>query len=474
MHKGEMQQQAVFDFVSGFWDKEILPSLQDYIRIPNKSPMFDPEWQRHGYMDEAVQHVMHWVDTQAVPGLQMSLHQLEGRTPVLYLTLPGTGDDTVLIYGHLDKQPEFTGWYDDLDPWIPVLRQDKLYGRGGADDGYAIYSAIAAIKALQAQNLDMPRIAIIIECSEESGSPDLLYYMDALEQDIGGTSLVIALDSSCGNYDQLWMTTSLRGMLLGELTVSVLEQGAHSGAAGGIVPSSFQILRHLISRLEDENTGAITPPFLNEQIPQMRHEEAAAAGKVLAQTFSTMFTYDGDCQPVSDDPTELVINNSWRSSLEVTGVDGIPSLQDAGNVLRPSTAVKLALRLSPTTDAATAADELTRLLTKNPPYGSTVSFELEVPNPGWHAPLTEDSLEQSFQRASTAFFGAPAMSMGCGGSIPFMGFLAQKLTDAQFMVTGVLGPHSNAHGPNEFLHIPMAKKLTACIAQVIHDRVSGS
>ena len=206
-----MQQQAVFDFVSGFWDKEILPSLQDYIRIPNKSPMFDPEWQRHGYMDEAVQHVMRWVDAQAVPGLQMSRHQLEGRTPVLYLTLPGTGDATVLIYGHLDKQPEFTGWYDDLDPWIPVLRQDRLYGRGGADDGYAIYSAIAAIKALQAQNLDMPRIAIIIECSEESGSPDLLYYMDDLEQDIDGTSLVIALDSSCGNYDQLWMTTSLQG-----------------------------------------------------------------------------------------------------------------------------------------------------------------------------------------------------------------------------------------------------------------------
>ncbi len=469
-----MQQQAVFDFVSGFWDKEILPSLQEYIRIPNKSPMFDPEWQRHGYMDDAVQHVMRWVDAQAVPGLQMSRHQLEGRTPVLYLTLPGTGDDTVLIYGHLDKQPEFTGWYDDLDPWTPVLKQDRLYGRGGADDGYAIYSAIAAIKALQAQNLDMPRIAIIIECSEESGSPDLLYYMDALEQDIDGTSLVIALDSSCGNYDQLWMTTSLRGMLLGELTVSVLEQGAHSGAAGGIVPSSFQILRHLISRLEDANTGAITPPFLNVQIPQMRCEEAAAAGKVLAKTFSTMFTYDGDCQPINDDPTELVLNNSWRASLEVTGVDGIPSLQNAGNVLRPSTAVKLALRLPPTSNAATAAHELTRLLTYNPPYGSKVTFELEVPNPGWHAPLTGDSLEQSFQKASTAFFGAPAMSMGCGGSIPFMGFLAQKLTDAQFMVTGVLGPHSNAHGPNEFLHIPMAKKLTACIAQVIHDRVCES
>ena len=464
-----MKQQELVEFIDSFWDASILPSLQDYVRIPNKSPMFDPAWQENGYMDDALSLVMNWVDDQEVPGLTMTLHRLDKLTPTLLLELPGTRDGTVLIYGHLDKQPEFTGWYEDLGPWDPVIKEDKLYGRGGADDGYAIYSAIAGIKALQAQQLELPRIVIIIECSEESGSPDLPHYMAALENQVSDTDLVIALDSTCGNYEQLWLTTSLRGMLIGELTVRVLEQGAHSGTAGGVVASSFRILRQLISRIEDETTGTILPSFLNEQIPQARRTEAIAAGEVLSDSFTTMYTYAGQGHPVTSDATELVLNNTWLASLEITGMDGVPNLRDAGNVLRPSTTAKLALRLPPTTHAADAAEKLKQLVTGSAPYDCDVALEFDTPNPGWHAPLTSEKLARSTQRASQAFFGAPAISMGCGGSIPFMQFLAEKLPQAQFMVTGVLGPHSNAHGPNEFLHIPAAKKLTACVAKVIHD-----
>jgi len=465
----EINQEQLSATTTLFWDEEILPSLSEYVKIPNKSPLFDPDWQEHGFMQQAIDHVVSWIEEQKVPGLQLEVHQLEERTPTLLMTLPGEIEETVLIYGHLDKQPEFNGWFDDLGPWDPVIKNDRLYGRGGADDGYAIYSAISAIKALQEQALPLPRIIVLIECSEESGSPDLPYYMAALEEQIGEPGLVIALDSTCGNYDQLWVTTSLRGMITGELKVEVLDQGAHSGAAGGIVASSFRIARQIISRIENENTGEITPSFLNEQIPEARRSEAIAAGQVLQDTFRKMYTFVDGSSPVSSDPTELVLNNTWLASLEVTGMDGIPDLQNAGNVLRPFTTAKLALRLPPTTDAASASKKLQSLLVSQAPYGTRISFTCDSPNPGWHAPLTVDHLEKSMNNASQVFFGEPAIAMGCGGSIPFMEFLANKLPSAQFVVTGVLGPLSNAHGPNEFLHIPTAKKITACVAQIIHD-----
>ncbi|MBT6585694.1 MAG: M20/M25/M40 family metallo-hydrolase, partial [Gammaproteobacteria bacterium] len=349
-------------YINQFWDDAILPSLTEYVRIPNKSPLFDPSWEANGYMHDAVNHMVSWVKAQEVPGLEVQVHQLPGLTPTILLTLEGDTDQNILIYGHLDKQPEFDGWEDGLAPWSPVIRGEKLYGRGGADDGYAIYAAIAAIKSLLDQKLARPRINVIIEASEESGSPDLPLYMERLSEIIGDPDLVIALDSTCGNYDQLWLTTSLRGMLVADLTVRVLTQGVHSGAAGGIVPSSFRLLRQIISRLEDENTGFIKPSFLNEQIPDIRRQEAIAAGQVLADSFAEMYPFAGHGHPISDDPTELVLNNTWAPSLAITGIGGAPSPEQAGNVLRPETTARLALRIPPTTDAVKAAIALEALL----------------------------------------------------------------------------------------------------------------
>ena len=288
-----INNEQIWQSTEKFWEEQIIESLSEYIRIPNKSPMFDPNWKSNGFMDDAIAHVTRWVESQQVPGLSLTLHELPGRTPTLLLEYPGDINETVLIYGHIDKQPEFSGWYEDLEPWLPVRKTDKLYGRGGADDGYAIYSAISALKSLIEQQVEIPRVVILIEASEESGSPDLPVYMEQLSEDIGTPGLVIALDSTCGNYDQLWITTSLRGMLIGELKVQVLEQGAHSGAAGGIVGSSFRLLRQLISRVEDENTGEILPSFLNEQIPDARRREAEKAGEVLGDELKTMYTYAG-------------------------------------------------------------------------------------------------------------------------------------------------------------------------------------
>jgi acetylornithine deacetylase/succinyl-diaminopimelate desuccinylase-like protein len=457
------------------WGDEIVPTLAEYIKIPNKSPAFDPDWAAHGYMDEAVLLFERWARAKlpALPGATLDIIRLPGRTPVILIDVPGDGPDgdtdTVLLYGHLDKQPEMTGWTDGFGPWLPRLDGDKLYGRGGADDGYAMFGAISALLALQEQRVPHARCIILIEAGEESGSPDLPYYVDHLAARLGNPSLVVCLDSGCGNYDQLWLTTSLRGMTAGTLEVRVLGEGVHSGDASGVVPSSFRIMRQLLSRLEDEATGAVLPSELYAQIPAERVAQARNAAAALGDTVYTKFPFAPGMMPAADDLTELVLNRTWRPQLAVIGIDGLPSPGDAGNVLLPFTRAQLSLRLPPTLDAEGAGNRLRALLEKTPPYGAHVEFALGSSATGWNAPALAPWLEQSLMRASQAAFGAPPAYMGEGGSIPFMAMLGEKFPLAQFVVTGVLGPHSNAHGPNEFLHIPTGRRVTAVIAQVLAD-----
>jgi acetylornithine deacetylase/succinyl-diaminopimelate desuccinylase-like protein len=473
-----MDSTRVDRFVAAKWDDEIVPQLVEYIRIPNKSPMFDADWVEHGYMEDAVKLMEGWARAQDIPGMTVEVVRLEGRTPLIYIDIPASGQDTgedcVLLYGHLDKQPEMTGWDEDLGPWKPVLRGDKLYGRGGADDGYAIYGSLTAILALQEQGLPHARCVVLIEACEESGSYDLPAYVDHLADRIGSPSLVVCLDSGCGNYEQLWCTTSLRGLAGGDLTVKVLSEGVHSGDASGIVPSSFRLLRQLLSRLEDEATGRILPEGLYAPIPDERRQQAQAAAQVLGTAVYDKFPMLDGMRPMHEDLAELVLNRTWRPALSVTGVDGIPPLSSAGNVLRPHTAVKLSLRLPPTVDGRRAGELLQDLLLRDPPNGAHVALKLEKSSSGWNAPALSPWLEQAIDAASRQFYGRPAMYMGEGGSIPFMGMLGEKFPGAQFMITGVLGPHSNAHGPNEFLHIPMGKKVTACVARVIAEHHAAS
>jgi len=464
--KAALDSRALADFVDRTWEEEILPALHDYIRIPNKSPLFDPDWVAHGHMDEAVALIEGWCRGRDLPGLQVEVVRLEGRTPLLYLEVPGDVEDTVLLYGHLDKQPEMTGWREDLDPWTPVRDGDRLYGRGGADDGYAAFAALAAIEGVRRHGGRHARCVILIEACEESGSTDLPAYMDHLAERIGTPSLVVCLDSGCGDYERLWGTTSLRGMVVGNFKVEVLREGVHSGDASGIVPSSFRILRALLSRFEDEESGLVMPDF-HVEIPAQRMEQARKAARILGDV-ADKFPFVPGVRPVLDDPVELVLNRTWRPALSITGVEGIPALQDAGNVLRPYTAVKVSLRIPPTLDPEVATRRLEEILLTDPPYGARVSFEPEKGGPGWNAPDLAPWLDEAVEAASQAHFGEPAAWMGEGGSIPFMGMLGERFPEAQFLITGLLGPKSNAHGPNEFLHIPAGKKLTACVAEILH------
>jgi acetylornithine deacetylase/succinyl-diaminopimelate desuccinylase-like protein len=468
-----MDQEQLTRFVDRLWDEEAVPILTEYIRIPNKSPDFDKDWVAHGYMDQAVELFSRWARQKiaAFAGATLEVVRLSGRTPLIAIEIPASGKsrETVLLYGHLDKQPEMVGWAEGYGPWIPVMKDDKLYGRGGADDGYAIFGAISAIGALRAQGIGHARAIVLIEASEESGSPDLPAYMDYLAQRIGTPSLVVCLDSGCANYDQLWVTTSLRGLWNGTMTVRVLEEGVHSGSASGVVPSSFRIFRQLLSRIEDEATGAILPPELYAQIPSDRIAQARAVADALGSEIAASYPFAKGTQPMAGDATEMVLNKTWRPQLAITAMEGLPQPANAGNVLLPFTTATLSLRLPPTLDGDKAGALLEKMLTENPPYGAQVELKVRAANKGWNAPRLAPWLEKSLAAASQAAFGKPPAFTGEGGSIPFMAMLGERFPKTQFVITGVLGPHSNAHGPNEFLHIPTAKRVTAVVARVLAD-----
>ena len=267
--------------IHDFWDDKIVPTLIEYIKIPNKSPSFDHDWEKHGHMDRVLDLAVKWTEKNKPEGSMVTIKKSPGRTPLLLLDIPGSKEGNILMYGHLDKQPEMEGWNDDLGPWKPVIKDKKLYGRGGADDGYALFASVASVKALKKQSIDHPRILVLIEFSEESGSPDLPHYIDLCSDIIGAPNLVICLDSGAGDYKRFWTTTSLRGLIGLKMKVEVLKEGVHSGGASGHVPSSFRIARSLLSRLEDENTGEILIDELNTEIPDYRIEETKNLVSIL-------------------------------------------------------------------------------------------------------------------------------------------------------------------------------------------------
>ena len=457
--------------IAQFWNDSIVPTLTEYIRIPAKSPHFDKSWAKNGHIDAAVELAAGWCRKNAIEGMKLEVVRLDGRTPLLFIEVPATRGaeraGTVLLYGHLDKQPEMTGWADGLGPWTPVIREGKLYGRGGADDGYAVFASIAALRALREEGRAHARCALVIECCEESGSYDLPPYLEALASRVGTPDLVIGLDSGCGNYEQLWGTTSLRGLVNGVLTVEVLTEGVHSGDASGVVASSFRIARALLDRIDDVATGVVKHAAFHATIPPQRIEQAKRAAAVLGKEIHAKFPFVPGMRPMAESLEELVLNRTWRPMLAITGADGLPPPASAGNVLRPKTVLNLSLRIPPTVAGQTAAGKLKEILEADPPYGAKVSFASGQAATGWHAPQTAPWLERAIEAASLTHYGKPAMWMGEGGTIPFMAMLGAKFPRAQFLITGVLGPHSNAHGPNEFLHLGYAEKLTAAVADVL-------
>ena len=466
-----LDQSQSSELIAATWRDELVPQLQDYIAIPALSPHFDPDWETSGHIRAAVDQISTWIKGRPVEGMTVEVAELPGRTPVIVVEVEPFGtpttDSTIVLYGHLDKQPEMTGWREGLSPWTPVIEGEKLYGRGGADDGYAAFASLTAIEAVQKSGGSHARCILMVEASEESGSPDLPAHVDALAERLAGTDLVLCLDSGCANYETLWLTTSLRGLVAGVLSVDIVTEGLHSGSVGGVVPSTFRIARQLLDRIEDVASGEVLLGAAKIDVPQYRAAEAQAVADAMGADAFERVPLTPGARLVQDDPADQLLARTWAASLSVIGADGLPATGAAGNVLRPNTSLELSLRIPPTADADAVKAELEEALTTDPPYGATVSFTKPEASSGWHAPDLRPWLSDALERASQTAFGQGMQLQGEGGSIPFMGMLGEKFPDAQFVITGVLGPGSNAHGPNEYLHLPYAEKLTQVLASVL-------
>ena len=472
-----VEQKTVRETVLSRWTDNVLPSLSGLVEIPALSPAFDADWANTGQLKAAIDHVHAWIAARELPGATIEVVQLEGRTPILLVDVPATpgAEDkgTALLYGHLDKQPPVGGWSEGLDPWKPVIKDGRLYGRGAADDGYAGYAATTALEAIHASGGAHARAVVILETGEESGSPDLPAYLEHLSERLGRVSFVVCLDSGGNDYERIWLTSSLRGLVQVQVTVRVLDSSQHSGLASGMVPSSFRILRVLLDRIENAETGGIVLDELNVKVPENRLAETRASADVAPGAIQKTFPLVEGARPVVEDDFELLLNNSWRPTLSVIGAAGFPEPADAGNVLRDSTTLALSFRLPPTADSAASQAAIEKALTTDVPYGAKVELSgLECAD-GWNAPDTAPWLDAALESVSEQVFGAPWRAVGLGGSIPFMALLGQKYPEAQFLVTGALGTDSNIHVPDEWLHLEQAYRITEAVAHILDAHARG-
>ncbi|SNT42692.1 Acetylornithine deacetylase/Succinyl-diaminopimelate desuccinylase [Streptosporangium subroseum] len=466
MDYGKVREAVIKD-----WDGDVLPSLSGLVEIPALSAAYDAAWERNGHLRAAADHVRDWIASRGLPGAQCEVFQLDGRAPLLLVDVPATtgaeARGTVLLYGHLDKQPPLGDWSDGLGPWQPVVRDGRLYGRGAVDDGYSGYAATTALAAVQAAGGEHARAILLLETGEESGSPDLPAYLEHLSDRLGEVSLVVCLDAGGGDYERMWLTASLRGVVQATVTVRVLETSAHSGLASGIVPSSFRVMRRLLDRVEDSVTGEVTVPEMNVPIPEERRAEAEALAALEPGAAARRYRLADGMRAASDDDVELILNNTWRPTLSVIGAAGLPDPAVAGAVLRASTSLRLSFRTPPTVDAEAARAALVKILTTEVPYGAQVEVGDFMLLNGWQAPATAPWLAATLEEIGDQVFGEPCRSLGIGGGIPFMEMLGRRYPDAQFVVTGALGADSNMHVPDEWLNIAFAGQVTEAVAHIL-------
>ena len=456
-------------FTLSNFEQDALSALMEFATIPSLSPSFDENWSLNGHLDDAAELLAQWARGRHLTDFDVAVHRLEGRTPTLVVTVGATCETagTVVLYGHLDKQPPLGDWSEGLGPFTPVRRGDRLYARGVADDGYALFSALSALESMEANGVAHARCVVLIEASEESGSPDLEAYLDALRVELGEVDLLICLDSGALTYDRLWVTTSLRGVINLEVTVSVLTQGQHSGSVSGVVPSSFRVLRQLLDRVEDASTGRILVDEMYAEIPPI-HRDAAGA---IAQEFGDVAARDlpvvAGLELMGDSDADRILRSTWHPTLSLIGVGGVPTPETAGNVLRPYTSAVLSFRLPPTVEAARARARIEELLTRDPPSHAQVTVTGTHDADGWLAPPSERWLSDAVNRASTEAFGRPVGYTGVGGSIPFLASLASRYPGVQFVATGAAGPHSNAHAIDEMLDLPTMVGVTNAVTTIL-------
>ena len=450
------------------WEDSILPSLSEFIGIKALSPLFEPGWSELGELDETIELFCGWLDEQGISGISYETHRIEDKSPVLLVTIEGTGPGEVVFYSHLDKQPSKPElWSDGLHPLKAVRRDPWLFGRGSIDDGYGGYLCATSIRLLQEQGMPHPKCTLLIETCEESGSFDLPPYLEDLSDQLGNPDMIVVMDSGGPDYEHIWMTEALRGLVSGTLSVKGAHEGIHSGNSGGSIPSSFRIMRILLDRVEDAITGRVLIPEMHVDISSETRDKAIALAEIVGNSIWEQFPTVESLVPVAETTEDMIIAMNWEPTLSIIGADGIPAVQVAGNVLRTNTDLKLSFRIPPGIDSESVISLAKEALEADPPSGAEVTFSPDSCADGFHAPPLEGKVRDAINDASMALTGLPPLATWTGGTIPFMAMMQGKYPDAMFLCTGASGPGNNAHGPDEKMHIPSAKRLTAVLSATV-------
>jgi acetylornithine deacetylase/succinyl-diaminopimelate desuccinylase-like protein len=428
--------------------QQVLPSvradLERLVRIPSVSA--DPA---------AASHVRASADEVAVLLAQAGLPEVEvltvagGQPAVLGRRPAPPGAPTVLLYAHHDVQPtgDRAGW--DSDPFEPTERDGRLYGRGVADDKAGVAAHLAALRA-HGDRLPVG-VTVLVEGEEEIGSPTLApflaEYRDRLRADV-----VVFADAANWTVDVPSLTTSLRGAAPVTVEVRVLRHGVHSGLYGGPVPDALTALCRLLATLHDGQG--------NVAVAGLARGTADPLDLTEAQLRADAAMLDGVRLIGSGGLTERL----WaRPALTVIGIDA-PSVAEASNTLLPVARAKVSLRVAPGDDVTRASAALASHLMSHAPWGVHVT----VQQAATAAPFTARTDGPAYQAARWALaeaWGAPAVEIGGGGSIPFVTGYAEAVTGAEILITGVEDPDTRAHGTNESLHLATFER--ACLAETL-------
>ncbi|CDW83647.1 peptidase m20 [Stylonychia lemnae] len=467
-----MESKDTATIVDEHYDSWFVPGLSDFVRVPNLTMMADNNFATNGLIQQAMECVDNYINKLDVQGLKRHVFHPEGSNPLVVYVIDGSEGATrnVMLYGHLDKQPWGAGWEEGLAPNDPQIRGDYMYGRGSSDDGYSAFATMLAVKSIQLAGGKLPRVVLVLETEEESGSPNLIPLLNLAEDVIGKPDACFCMDSGALDYDQLWLTSSLRGVCNVDLTIEGGKVGYHSGETGGIIPETFRVARALLNRLDNCDTGRVTED-LQVPVPDFKQQEADSLSEKYGDKLFKKYNLNEGVQYINEDNIpELYLNKVWRPNLSITGAEGLPPIAAAGNVLRPKTTIRCSMRLCPAFDAHEAEKIITNKLTTDVPYNAKVTVSGGHAGNGWCQKHLQEWLHNALTEAGHKFFGGKDYgSFGEGGSIPFLNELQKKYPDTQIVAMGLVGPGANIHGPNENINLVYAKKLVKTLAHVINQ-----
>lgn len=465
-----MDYNTTREFVDKHWDSWFCEGLKDFINVPNLTPMVDSEFLSNGLIEQAAECLDTWVKKLDIKGItRKEVRMGESICPLYIYVVDGEVDKTVMMYGHLDKQPyNAAKWSEGLHPTKAVVKDGWLYGRGGADDGYAPFLALLAVKNAQMQGAKIPRIALVLETEEESGSPSLTKLLETARPIIGNPAYCICLDSGAFDYKRLWLTSSLRGICVVDVNIQAGAQGYHSGETGGIIPETARVARVLMDRVDDSNTGKVLIPELQTEIPTWAKEEAKYIANLSGDRMYKKYNFTPGVEAMGQENLpEMYLNNTWRANASITGADGFPPIKSAGNVVRSKTSYRISMRLPPNCKPVQAVKGMHRALSKETPYNCQIELEGNHTGSGWCMKEQAPWFDKALKDIGTEFYGEKPGSYGMGGSIPFLSELEIMFPSTNILALGIIGEKSNAHGPDEGMNLDYTKRLLCCVSHLL-------